>query len=310
MKTKNLMKLKVIIGIIIAIIGMSFASCSENYDFGETPLPRKVPTNKEDSLIIVNVYKAMGCDNWPGFDKKALRLPELWRIAGGEWGRYYDEDKGEFRITKLIIELSYFPISEDIEEIVLPEEIGNLDQLKQIKIIGSKNTKIRIPASIFKSSPYYFYVDSCSFENDRITDEISMGAIHLKDIDIRNSNIVDINFEVFSEFRSLRGISLYGNCLSGKVPLDETRELRDKGIGINLENNYYSSIDWSFFTNNPYELDDRLPYLNGNCFSGEIPEEVFYTRKWCAYGDRMHKMREGYGFWNYRCDDWAMVQPK
>lgn len=307
MKTKNLMKLKVIIGIIIAIIGMSFASCSDSYDFGDTPAPRKIPTNKEDSLIIVNVYKAMGCDNWPGFDKKALRLPELWRIAG----RTYDEEKGEFQITNLYIELSYFPISENTKEIVLPDEIGDLENLKTVKIVGSENTKVRIPTSIFKSDKLYFIkADYCAFENDEFPRQISKYAKILEELTIRNSNISEVDFDFFAKFESLEYIDLNGNLLSGKVPLDETRELRNKNVYINLGNNYYSSIDWSFFTNNPYELDDQLPELNGNCFSGLIPEEVFYTIKWCKYGDRMRNMREGYGFKNYRCDTWDSVRPK
>lgn len=305
------MKLKVIIGIIIALIGMSFASCNESYDFGDTPAPRKIPTNKEDSLIIVNVYKAMGCDNWPGFDKKALRLPELWRIAGGKQGRYYDSDKGEFRIGVLCIDLFYFPISEDTKELVLPEDIGDLEKLRVVEIIGSENTKIRIPASIFKGGKLCnFNVEYCSFENDKIPAEISNCAKELEYVTIRNSNISEMDFDVFAKSESLVRIDLNGNLLSGEVPLDETRELRNKKVYINLGNNYYSSIDWSFFTNNPYELDDRLPELNGNCLSGLIPGEVFYTRKWCEYGSRMHKMREGYGFWNYRCDPWDFVRPR
>lgn len=301
------MKLKVIIGIIIAIIGMSFASCNESYDFGDTPAPRKVPTNKEDSLIIVNVYKAMGCDNWQDFDKKALRLPELWRIAGS----YYDPDKGEFRISSLIIELSYFPISEDTKEIVLPEEVGDLENLTSVLIVGSENTKVRIPSNIFKGDQLrYFKVDYCSFENDEFPHEISKFAKTLKKLAIRNCNISEVDFDIFAKFESLEYIDLNGNLLSGEVPLDETRELRNKNVYINLGNNYYSSIDWSFFTNNPYELDDQLQELNGNCFSGLIPEEVFKTRKWCEYGDRMRNMRKGYGFGNYRCDTWDSVRPK
>ena len=90
------MKLKFIIGVIIAIIGLSFASCDDDFDYGDTPVITGVqlPANKVDSIIIEKIYKALGCDNWPGFDE-VLREPDTLSICH----RTLDHNKGEYRVN-------------------------------------------------------------------------------------------------------------------------------------------------------------------------------------------------------------------
>lgn len=290
-----LMKHKLLIAIIAAIVGFSFVSCGDEINYGDTPISNKIPFNKEDSIIMVKVFKAMGYDKWSSQSSMSLKKPMTWGIC--DWS--YKPQKGEYVAYMLKIDVACFPLSPETEFITIPEDISNLKNLNYVELIGNDKIRFKIPSSIFQCPIEHFDVDYASFEDDMIPTTISNNKEILSYLRIDNSNLKEAQIDILSKFKSLRNLSLRRNLLIGEVPriLGQLETI----VTIDLRDNYYTSLDWKLFTDFPLTFDDEVvPNLNGNCLEGEIPEDVFHTAKWFMECGSLIEMKEGYGFSNFR----------
>ena len=261
-------------------VGMA---CSGDDDLPEVPKGPARPTmNVQDSLVMVAYYHSMKCAEW--------KEPYHWDITDyTTWGDVtaaLDTEKNEYRIVKIRVgDPKYLPAGYS-----LPAELGNLPYLTWLEISGDERAKGGIPKEIFNCPLELLYITGKGFSGE-IPKEIGNVAETMKWLYIIDTSLNKLPEEV--GLLSNLGIPawLYNNKFSGTPPLS----VRDLPHGAQLDDNYFTEMDWRFFT----EEKGIVPSLNFNCLSGDIPEEVFATNNWETYRLNIPYQRDGYGFSNY-----------
>ncbi|MBE6283891.1 MAG: hypothetical protein E7098_06070 [Mediterranea massiliensis] len=266
-------------------VGMA---CSGDDDLPEVPKGPARPTmNVQDSLVMVAYYHSMKCAEW--------KEPYHWDITDyTTWGDVtaaLDTEKNEYRIVKIRVgDPKYLPAGYS-----LPTELGNLPYLTWLEISGDERAKGGIPKEIFNCPLELLYISGKGFGGE-IPKEIGNVAATMKWLYITGTSCNTIPEEIALLQNLGSRAHLGGNEFSGTPPLF----LRDLPHGVNLWYNYYTEMDWRFFT----EEKGIVPELDYNWLSGEIPEEVFATENWKIYGMRIRNQRDGYWFSNWPDDFW------
>ena len=262
-------------------------ACSSDEEVPKVPKGPTRPTmNVEDSLVMVAYYHSMKCAEW--------KEPYHWDITDyTTWGDVtaaLDTAKNEYRIVKIrVSDPSYLPAGYS-----LPPELGNLPYLTWLEISGDERATGGIPKEIFNCPLELLYITGRGFGGE-IPKEIGKVADTMKWLYIIGTSFYKLPEEIGLLCNLENPAWLYNNKFKGTPPLS----VRDLPQGAQLEDNYFTEMEWRFFT------DDIgwVPPLKRNCFSGEIPEEVFATKKWEIYKVNISPQREGYGFSNYPYDE-------
>lgn len=254
--------------------------CSNDDSPIEPPGPPRPAMNVQDSLAIVAYYHSMKCAEW--------KEPYCWDLTDiHTWGSIeiaLDAEKNEYRVTGIWVgDPVYLPYGYQI-----PPELGNLPYLESVVIFGDERASGGIPKELFNCPLKPLYILGKGFTGT-IPKEIGNVGNTLEWLKISGTSIGGTIPDEIAELQHLQGpLLLYNNKFSGKVPLC----LRKMSVVSSLESNYFTEMDWRYFT----EDIGYVPDLYKNCLSGEIPQEVLETERWKDFGSKLTGQKEGYGY--------------
>lgn len=266
---------------------MSFfmVSCSDDSD--DRPAGASRPTmNKQDSLAMVAFYHSMKCAEWTGGFRWNLNDISTW----GGVTFTLDEVKNEWRVSKIETPYAslYIPASYS-----LPPELGNLTKLEELRVWGDSKAVGGIPPEIFNCPLKVLIIGDCNSPhggfNGTLPKEIGKVAGTLENLMIVNTSIGgDIPEEVGTLSKLKYAATLRGNNFTGKVPIF----LRDLPHGATVRNNYFTEMDWRYYTEDIGEIPD----VTRNHLHGDIPSDVLQTERWKIYNQRVKNQADGYGY--------------
>ena len=266
-------------------VGMACSSDEEVPEISKEPA--RPTMNVQDSLVMVAYYHSMKCAEW--------KEPYHWDITDyTTWGDVtaaLDTEKNEYRIVKIrVSDPSYLPAG-----YALPPELGNLPYLTWLEVTGDERATGGIPKEIFNCPLELLYITGKGFGGE-IPKEIGKVADTMKWLYITGTS----SNKIPEELKLLQNLGmrahLGGNEFTGTPPLF----LRELPYGANLWYNYYTEMDWRFFT----EEKGVVPEFDYNWLSGDIPEELLTTKNWEIYGMRIRNQRDGYSFNNFPDGFW------
>lgn len=273
-----------------AVAGIT--ACSNDSDPSPRDWTGHVPVNKEDSIAVAYIYKALDYQSWryEGTDsvKKAMTTVDLedydtWKIFRLE------ERRGEVVVSGIDIDSEKLPEGFFPDGFVFPVEFRLLQHLRYVSINLAAETDVK----------YSCYVDFPSvFDNPIETLEISgkrFGGMIPRAIGklgrtLRNLKISHTDYETIPEemadLRILRDqADLSFNMFYGKVPYFPPGHPLRYSI---LSWNQYTEMNWDYFRDDAMrggyiDPTQKCPYLLHNPLSGMIPEDVMDTRWWMAH---------------------------
>lgn len=249
----------------------------------DTPVPSgpaRPAMNKQDSLAIVAYYHSMKCAEW--------KEPYHWDIKDyTTWGGIegaLDVEKNEYRVIRVIV-----PIPQLLPDgYSLPPELGNLTMLRVLRVFGDERASGGIPKEIFNCPLEELQIVGKGFTGT-IPKEIGKVKETLQWLKIAGTSIGGEIPEEITALQKVEGmVMLDDNNFEGKVPLF----LRELPCPTLLSYNYFTEMDWRYFT----EDIGHIPFLEFNCLSGEIPDEVLATERWKDYYLHINVQKKGYGY--------------
>lgn len=275
-------KLFFLFGLFIVIL----TSCSDERDFGDTPF-YQMPLNQEDSLVMVKIYKAMGCESWSDKNKIDLKRRIKWPGCTFE----YDKEAKEFRVTSLNFDFDeYFPEFTE-QEYKISEEISNLPKLRTIFLWGEENLKIINTAVLAECTSLEYIKILYGNFTEKDINELPKLSNTLKSLTINFSGLSGSQ-DWIKEFPNLELLDLSNNNYEGKVP--DVYKYCD--YPVNLYCNNFYEMDWSYFTDSNVK---RIPNLRYNKLHGEIPEDALNSSNWLAFRPYIYYQQKGYDYTNW-----------
>lgn len=275
-------KLFFLFGLFIVIL----TSCSDERDFGDTPF-YQMPLNQEDSLVMVKIYKALGCESWSDKNKIDLKKRDKWPGCTLE----YNEESREFRVVGIYL---YIPwkFSEYKESVYyIPDEISKLAALKSLGFESDGTTKFANLAAVINCpSLEYLKITHGDFTEKDI-EELSNLPVTLTELLILNSNLSG-SLEWTQRLSKLKLLSLSSNKYEGKVP----GIFKQSDYRIYLDYNNFNEMDWTYFTDNDVK---NVPILRENRLHGIIPQEVLDSPNWLSFRSCIAAQQDGYSFINW-----------
>lgn len=241
------------------------------------PTPAAIPLNKQDSIAMVEIYNSTG-----GGTDWAL----TWDLTDfTTWTNVkVEEIDGEYRIVYLQMEGIYSNLLNG----TLPDEIGNLTELKSLYIL-SERLRGYLPKSIGNLSK----LENLSINGTNLTGEIpaEIGKLqHLKRLFLHFNHF---SGELPKELGNLplsTIIWITHNDISGSVPLEL---LANQRYNVTLDHNNITELPWECWLNPDY----GIPSIMYNRLSGNVPEEVLKTDKWKNYYyNLVSPQQDGYGY--------------
>lgn len=271
--------------LLFSLLAMFLTSCEE-MDYGDTPF-HQMPLNREDSLVMVNMYKSMGCESWT---KHKINLKKR-----NKWpGCYlkYDEANKEFRVEYIDFSFRYDFPEFNKPQFDIPEYISKLSKLNAVDISGTEDIKIgNISALTNCQELKNMVILYGNISEEELNEKFPKLSNTLTKLDLRFSELSG-SLEWTGKLKNLSHLNLSNNNYEGTVP----DVFKYKDCLVFLEKNNFSTMDWSYFTDAKVKY---IPYLTYNKLCGEIPEEVFKSDKWIEFSRYIYPQQKGYGFINW-----------
>lgn len=262
---------------LVLFVCFAFMSCQK-----EIPVLHEgssIRLNKSDSLVMVRFHESMGGFGWN------LKDCNTWENVTFE----YDPELNESFVVAFLGTVGFMKNKGEI-----PKEIGQLSRLRYF-YVQDPNHKLggEFPMEIFNCP-----LESLMVEADvhgTFTSEVGKIGNTIRYFYIQGTNMGGQLPREFGLFKNLRyQLVLGNNHFSGFLP----KEFSSIKGGVILVQNEISTIEWEFFDiqrDKAWEVN-----LWDNHLSGEIPESVFETAYWKAFGNKCCCQKSGYGFSNYR----------
>lgn len=277
---------------LLVTLAWGVTACSNDADPSPRDWTNHVPVNKDDSLAVAYIYKALDYQKWryEGTDSvvKAMIMVDLedydtWRMFKLE------ERSGEMIVSGLDIDSENLPEGFIPDGFAFPLEFRLLQNLREV----------RINLSAEEGKEYTRYVALPSiFDNPIETLEISgerFGIAIPREIGklggtLRNLKITHTNYSIIpDEMENLTLLNdeadLTFNQFSGKVPYFPPGHPLRYCI---LSWNQYTEMNWEYFRDDAMREDwrdptQKCPYLLFNPLSGMIPQDIVDSKWWMAH---------------------------
>ena len=255
--------------------------------------------NRNDSLAMVNIYKAIGpwdsqwdindISTWDGLEMAVDEATNEVRIVGFEVynGTFHGSLPAE--ICKLT-ELRRLVLTGGDLRGNIPENIGDLRHLI-VLTLGSNKISGKIPESIGQLKD----IRHLDFRFNELDDTVpeSIGKLeNLEYLYIYHTRVHGNIPKSLANLKNLKRAELSENHFSGVFPIEILR----KDFPFCCENNDITELPFEVWSD---DKDIAAPLLQGNRLSGEVPDWVLETNKWKQDGDVCTRcQQEGYGYTN------------
>lgn len=253
----------------------------------ENVSPSEPKLNEQDRQALIALRTALDADNnfwlnkWIVDDLSTYNALRLYY----EFNLELNSETNEYQVVR--IRLTPDAVT---NKWYIPKEIGLLDHLEILSLYVRESEMIApIPDELFDCP-----LRILALSGKGITGTIPLSIIKLKKIleELYISN-TEISGELPKELCTLEKLlvlDLHRNNLSGDIFF-----INEQLTYFQLCENYFTSIDWRYILTPEWPC----PFAYGNCFTGEVPQEVLSTNKWKKWGDRLLlPTKKGYGFTN------------
>ncbi|MBE6283890.1 MAG: hypothetical protein E7098_06065 [Mediterranea massiliensis] len=180
----------------------------------------------------------------------------------------------------------------------LSPALKDLKRLSHLEIRGDERATGVIPKEIFDCPLVRLHISGKGFTG-AIPKEIAKVANTLVAIEIVSTSLNYLPEEI-GELRKVNVPYLCYNEFRGTPPMS----LRNFSSSAQCQDNYFDEIDWNMFLE--FDADKSVvtgiysvPLLDGNCLTGEIPQEVLDSEYWTYFAQCLGRQRDGYGFSNW-----------